>query len=73
MTVSEQTIRLDGRQSSDVDGDPLAFAWSVTAVPEDGKWELAELISLVPAQLLSGVQNPAPPPPDLDIPGRPAP
>ena len=42
-------------------------------ITKDGKWELAELISLVPGQLLSGVQNPAPPPPDLDLPGRPAP
>ena len=42
-------------------------------ITKDGKWELAELVSLVPGQLLSGVQNPAPPPPDLDLPGRPAP
>jgi NAD(P)-dependent dehydrogenase (short-subunit alcohol dehydrogenase family) len=35
-------------------------------------WELDELIRLVPQQLLGGVPNPAPPPPDLDIPGRPA-
>ena len=40
-------------------------------ITKDGKWELAELVSLVPAQLLSGVENPAPPPPDLDLPGRP--
>ena len=41
-------------------------------ITKDGKWELAELVSLVPTQLLSGVANPAPPPPDLDLPGRPA-
>jgi NAD(P)-dependent dehydrogenase (short-subunit alcohol dehydrogenase family) len=35
-------------------------------------WTLDELCQLVPAQLLAGIPNPAPPPPDLDIPGRPA-
>jgi hypothetical protein len=28
---------------------------------------------LVPSQLMRDVRNPAPPAPDLDIPGRPAP
>ncbi len=36
-------------------------------------WTVDELIDLVPSQLLAGVPNPAPPPPDLEIPGRPAP
>ena len=35
-------------------------------------WDVAELISLVPTQLLADIPNPAPPPPDLDLPGRPA-
>ncbi len=35
-----------------------------------GKWTLDELRQLVPAQLMNGVQNPAPPPADLQIPGR---
>jgi len=34
-------------------------------------WTLDELCELVPSQLLAGIPNPAPPPPDLDIPGRP--
>ncbi|MBA4181848.1 MAG: 3-hydroxyacyl-CoA dehydrogenase [Anaerolinea sp.] len=38
---------------------------------KDGKWTLDELRALVPAQLMAGVVNPAPPPADLDIPGRP--
>ncbi|MBI2913121.1 MAG: SDR family oxidoreductase [Chloroflexi bacterium] len=42
-------------------------------VAKDGKWTPAELAALVPTQLMFGIQNPAPPPPDLDIPGRPAP
>ncbi len=41
-------------------------------ISKDGKWEVEELVSLVPAHLMFGVENPAPPPPDLDIPGRPA-
>ena len=38
-----------------------------------GQWTLDELRMLVPAQLMNGVVNPAPPPDDLDIPGRPIP
>jgi NAD(P)-dependent dehydrogenase (short-subunit alcohol dehydrogenase family) len=33
-------------------------------------WTLDELCSAVPDQLMAGIGNPAPPPPDLDIPGR---
>ena len=59
-----------------VGGGNVALASEETVerqITKDGKWELAELVSLVPTQLLSGVENPAPPPPDLDLPGRPAP
>jgi NAD(P)-dependent dehydrogenase (short-subunit alcohol dehydrogenase family) len=35
-------------------------------------WTLDELEQLVPSQLMAGIANPAPPPPDLEIPGRPA-
>jgi NAD(P)-dependent dehydrogenase (short-subunit alcohol dehydrogenase family) len=35
-------------------------------------WTVDELCDVVPNQLMAGVPNPAPPPPDLDIPGRPA-
>jgi NAD(P)-dependent dehydrogenase (short-subunit alcohol dehydrogenase family) len=35
-----------------------------------GKWTLDELRQLVPTQLMAGVVNPAPPPDDLNIPGR---
>ena len=38
---------------------------------KNGKWTLDELRQLVPAQLMNGVVNPAPPPADLSIPGRP--
>jgi NAD(P)-dependent dehydrogenase (short-subunit alcohol dehydrogenase family) len=37
-----------------------------------GMWTVDELIDMVPRQLMAGVPNPAPPPPELEIPGRPA-
>ena len=36
-----------------------------------GRWTYEELRDLVPAQLMQGLRNPAPPPDDLDLPGRP--
>jgi len=36
-----------------------------------GMWTLDELERDVPTQLMAGIPNPAPPPADLDIPGRP--
>ncbi|HUF53102.1 MAG TPA: SDR family NAD(P)-dependent oxidoreductase [Dehalococcoidia bacterium] len=44
----------------------------IQSIEKDGQWTLQELAALVPNQLMSGIPNPAPPPPDLDIPGRPA-
>jgi len=41
-------------------------------VVKDGMWSVDELRELVPMRLMSGLPNPAPPPADLDIPGRPA-
>jgi NAD(P)-dependent dehydrogenase (short-subunit alcohol dehydrogenase family) len=37
-----------------------------------GMWTLDELDYLVPEKLLADTRNPAPPPPDLEVPGRPA-
>ena len=45
---------------------PLRTLW------KPGMWTLDELEQQVPAQLMAGIPNPAPPPPDLKIPGRPA-
>lgn len=44
----------------------------IQSIQKDGQWTLKELAALVPNQLMAGIPNPAPPPPDLDIPGRPA-
>ena len=35
-------------------------------------WTVDELAAMVPTQLLAGVPNPAPPPPDLEVAGRPS-
>ncbi len=45
---------------------PVHLIWK-----EDGVWTLDELRRLVPSVLMQGVANPAAPPPELDIPGRP--
>ncbi len=37
-----------------------------------GLWTLDELDEMVPTRLMAGIPNPAPPPADLDVPGRPA-
>ncbi len=39
---------------------------------KDGMWTIDELRELVPQFLTYDIPNPAPPPPDLEIPGRPA-
>jgi hypothetical protein len=43
---------------------PMRTLW------KDAMWTLDELALSVPQQLMAGIANPAPPPPDLEIPGR---
>jgi len=43
----------------------------LTQIEKDGRWEISELAQLVPNRLLAEIRNPAPPPKDLEIPGRP--
>ncbi len=40
-------------------------------IAKQGTWTIDELASLVPQALIRDLANPAPPPPDIDIPGRP--
>jgi NAD(P)-dependent dehydrogenase (short-subunit alcohol dehydrogenase family) len=40
-------------------------------ITKNGMWSIDELRDLVPNQLMYGLQNPAPPPSDLALPGRP--
>jgi NAD(P)-dependent dehydrogenase (short-subunit alcohol dehydrogenase family) len=42
----------------------------VRQIQREGTWTVEELVQLVPNQLMAGIQNPAPPPPDLEVPGR---
>ncbi|HEX5479741.1 MAG TPA: SDR family NAD(P)-dependent oxidoreductase [Dehalococcoidia bacterium] len=56
-----------------VAGGRVSLAHEETAmrqIQKNGMWTIDELRELVPSQLMYGMVNPAPPPPDLDIPGR---
>ena len=57
-----------------VAGGQVSLAHEETAaasIHKAGMWTVDELRALVPSRLMSGVINPAPPPPTLDLPGRP--
>ena len=43
----------------------------VQAIEKDGRWTVEELAALVPNQLMHNIVNPAPPPMDIEVPGRP--
>jgi len=47
---------------------PLAYR----TIYKPGMWTLDDLDDMVPRNLLAGVANPAPPAPDVEVPGRPA-
>jgi 3-oxoacyl-[acyl-carrier protein] reductase len=56
-----------------VAGGRISLAHEETAmrqITKNGMWTVDELRELVPSQLTYGLVNPAPPPPDLDLPGR---
>jgi NAD(P)-dependent dehydrogenase (short-subunit alcohol dehydrogenase family) len=56
-----------------VNGGRIALAHEESAmrqISKHGMWTIDELRELVPQQLMYGLVNPAPPPPDLDLPGR---
>jgi NAD(P)-dependent dehydrogenase (short-subunit alcohol dehydrogenase family) len=39
-------------------------------ITKNGLWTVDELAAVLPATLMQGITNPAPPPPELEIPGR---
>jgi 3-oxoacyl-[acyl-carrier protein] reductase len=41
-------------------------------ITKQGMWTIDELASLVPSNLIRDLANPAPPAPDIDVPGRPS-
>ena len=56
-----------------VAGGSVGVAWHPTPMRtlwKPAMWTLDELVAAVPEQLMAGIANPAPPPPDLEIPGR---
>jgi NAD(P)-dependent dehydrogenase (short-subunit alcohol dehydrogenase family) len=56
-----------------VAGGRVSLAYEETAqrqITKNGMWTIDELRELVPSQLMAGVVNPAPPPRDLEVPGR---
>jgi NAD(P)-dependent dehydrogenase (short-subunit alcohol dehydrogenase family) len=58
-----------------VAGGHISLAYEempVRQLTKDGMWTIEELAELVPQFLTYDIPNPAPPPPDLEIPGRPA-
>ncbi len=46
--VSGETVTLDGSGSSDVDGDPLSFAWTLISVPEGSEATLSDPAAIRP-------------------------
>jgi hypothetical protein len=59
-----------------VNGGLVSLAQEETplrTLSKNGIWTIDELAALAPTQLIRDLRNPAPPAPDLDIPGRPAP
>jgi hypothetical protein len=79
--VAPMTVYLMTDQAWDVNGKVFNVSGGQVSVSHEvesfreihkpGRWTIDELRDLVPAQLLAGIRNPAPPPDDLDIPGRP--
>jgi NAD(P)-dependent dehydrogenase (short-subunit alcohol dehydrogenase family) len=56
-----------------VAGGTVGLAWHPTPMRTIWKpdmWTLYELCEIVPGQMMAGIPNPAPPPADLEVPGR---
>lgn len=71
--LSDQAWNINGKIFY-VSGGSVSLAWDETpnrTIAKGGMWTVDELRGLVPSQLLAGLTNPAPPPADLDLPGRP--
>jgi NAD(P)-dependent dehydrogenase (short-subunit alcohol dehydrogenase family) len=79
--VAPMTVYLCTDEAWDVNGKIFAVAGGTISliqeetpartIAKDGKWTVDELRDLVPSRLMYGLPNPAPPPRDLEIPGRP--
>jgi NAD(P)-dependent dehydrogenase (short-subunit alcohol dehydrogenase family) len=72
--ASDDAWNING-QIFHVAGGTVGLSWHPTPMRtlwKPAMWTLDELCEAVPGQLMAGTSNPAPPPPDLEIPGRPA-
>jgi len=79
--VAPMTVYLMTDQAWDVNGKVFNVSGGQVAISHEvesereihkpDRWTIEELRDLVPSVLLSDVPNPAPPPADLDLPGRP--
>ncbi len=63
--INGQIFGVSGGQVS-ILNHPLAMR----TIYKPGMWTLDELDQMVPRALMAGIPNPAPPPPDLEVPGR---
>ena len=78
--VAPMAVFLCTDEAWDINGKIFAVAGGSIALLQEevplrtivkqGAWALDELRELVPGRLMFGLPNPAPPPPDLEIPGR---
>ncbi|MBI4570320.1 MAG: SDR family oxidoreductase [Chloroflexi bacterium] len=79
--VAPMTVYLCTDEAWDINGKIFAVAGGTISliqeetpartIAKDGRWTVDELRELVPSRLMYGLPNPAPPPADLEIPGRP--
>jgi len=78
--VAPMTLYLATDQAWNINGQIFAVSGGTVSllyhptpfrtIWKPGMWTIEELSTFVPTQLMQGIQNPAPPAPDLNIPGR---
>ena len=71
--LTDQAWNINGKIFH-VAGGQVSLAYEEVAdktIAKAGMWTVDELRAVVPTRLMDGVINPAPPPPTLDLPGRP--
>ena len=71
--LTDQAWNINGKIFH-VSGGQVSLAHEETpyrTIVKAGLWTVDELRALVPSQIMGGLSNPAPPPADLDLPGRP--
>ena len=71
--ASDDAWNING-QIFHVAGGMVGLAWHpvpMRTIWKPAMWTLDELCEIVPKQMMQGIANPAPPPPDLEVPGRP--